>query len=99
MDDSSRQASSRYASSRKGRASKRFLPPEEKAPRGPGELFAESQWQVIRVQLERDGWNPSQIELLRDQLRQGWSLAIAKQNVAQLTGHCPLHSRSDQRFL
>ena len=92
------------------RLSNRFLYPQEiarggRASRaggrtlGPSELFAEGQWQVIRVQLERDGWNPSQIDMLHDQLRQGWPLAIAKQNVAKLSGHCPLHSRSDQRFL
>ena len=81
--------------------SKRFLSPEELARRAPGagDLFAEGQWPAIRAQLERDGWNPSQIELLHGQLRQGWPLAVAKQNVAQLSGHCPLHARSDQRFL
>lgn len=66
---------------------------------GSSELFAEGQWQVIRVQLERDGWNPSQIDMLHSQLRQGWPLTIAKQNVAKLSGHCPLHSHSEQRFL
>lgn len=73
--------------------------PDSRRPRGAAELFAEGQWPVIRAQLESDGWNPSQIELLHDQLRQGWPLAVAKQNVTQLSGHCPLHSRSDQRFL
>ena len=54
---------------------------------------------MIRAQLESDGWNPSQIELLHDQLRQGWPLAVAKRNVTHLSGHCPLRARSDQRFL
>lgn len=82
--------------------SNRFLGPEELAPRGsrrpvpgrawgPAELFAEGQWQVIRAQLEREGWSLSQIEMLHQQLRQGWPLAHAKQNVARLSGHCPLH--------
>jgi hypothetical protein len=90
--------------------SNRFLSPEELArrgsarpdqrrARGPGELFAEGQWPVIRAQLESDGWNPSQIEMLHDQLRRGWPLAVAKRNVTQLSGHCPLHARSDRRFL
>jgi hypothetical protein len=64
--------------------------PEARQAWGPGELFAEGQWQAIRVQLEREGWDPSQIDLLHDQLRQGWSLAMAKRNVARLSGHCPL---------
>ena len=73
--------------------------PDLRRGRGPAELFAEGQWPVIRAQLESDGWNPSQIELLHDQLRQGWPLAVAKRNVTQLSGHCPLRARSDQRFL
>lgn len=93
-----------------GQPSNRFLSPEELARRGrarpdllrgrgSGEWFAEGQWPVIRAQLESDGWNPSQIELMHDQLRQGWPLAVAKRNVTQLSGHCPLHSRSDQGIL
>jgi len=64
---------------------------------GPGgrarQMFAEGQWQAIRVALEGQGWNGRQIELVHDQLRQGWPLALAKRNVAMLTGSCPLHSR------
>jgi hypothetical protein len=56
-------------------------------------MFAEGQWQSIRVALERQGWSASQIERLHDQLRQGWPLAMAKQNVAALTRRCPLRSR------
>ena len=81
--------------------STRFLRPDDRhQPRpqrawGPAELFAEGQWQSIRVQLEREGWNHSQIELVHDQLRQGWPLAMARRNVAALTGHCPLRSRGE----
>ncbi len=87
--------------------SRRFLAPEDigrrgtQRPRrgepGPGasDLFAEGQWQAIRVQLEREGWDPSQIDLLHDQLRQGWSLAMAKHNVTRLTGRCPINVRQD----
>jgi hypothetical protein len=63
------------------------------APWGPAELFAEGQWQSIRLGLERQGWSASQIERVHDHLRQGWPLAMAKQNVAALTRHCPLRSR------
>ncbi|WP_053068334.1 hypothetical protein [Synechococcus sp. GFB01] len=58
--------------------------------RGSIELFAEGQWQAIRVQLETEGWSLSQIELVHDQLRQGWPLPHAKHNVMRLSGHCPL---------
>lgn len=83
-----------------GRLSNRFLPPEallnRRAARawGATELFAEGQWQVIRAQLEREGWSLSQIELAHDQLRQGWPLSLAKQNVMRLSGHCPLRAES-----
>lgn len=62
---------------------------------GPGEIFAEGQWQAIRVQLERQGWYPSQIELVHDQLRQGWPLATAKLHTARLSGHCPITAQGD----
>ncbi|MFM7635836.1 MAG: hypothetical protein ACKO7Z_09735 [Cyanobacteriota bacterium] len=86
--------------------SNRFLGPAELAHRGTvrpdrghphgggGDLFPEGQWRAIRVQLEREGWNPSQIDLLHDQLRQGWPLTLAKQNAARLSGHCPIRSRT-----
>ncbi|MBM5802051.1 MAG: hypothetical protein FJ077_14765 [Cyanobacteria bacterium K_DeepCast_35m_m2_023] len=86
-------------------SSKRFLSAEEIAVRqvplgrcrawGPGDVFAEGQWQSIRVQLEAQGWNPSQIELVHDQLRQGWPLATAKRHAARLSGHCPLLDQPD----
>jgi len=58
-------------------------------------MFAEGQWQAIRVQLERQGWHPSQIELVHDQLRQGWPLATAKLHAARLSGHCPIKGLSE----
>jgi hypothetical protein len=80
--------------------SNRFLQPHELGHRardsrrwGPSEQFADGQWQDIRVTLERQGWNCTQIRLLHDQLRQGWPLAVAKHNVIAMTGHCPLRSR------
>ena len=80
--------------------SKRFLQPHELTRRsrsdrgwGPYEQFADGQWQDIRVTLECQGWNCTQIEMLHDQLRQGWPLPMAKHNVAAMTGHCPLRSR------
>ena len=87
------------------RLSKRFLGPEDLPHRGTlrprrwqalgveRELFAEGQWQMIRAQLEQQGWNPSQIDLLHEQLRQGWPLSMAKQNVTCLSGRCPLKAR------
>lgn len=51
--------------------------------------FAEGQWPMLRVQLEREGWNPSQIDRIQDQLRQGWALELARHNVASMTGCCP----------
>lgn len=81
-------------------ASGRFLSPEELRSRhgltrawGNTELFSDGQWQAIRVALEGQGWNHYQIELIHDQLRQGWPLTTAKQNVAMMTGHCPLRAQ------
>jgi hypothetical protein len=58
------------------------------------DIFAEGQWQMIKAMLERQGWSQSQLELMREQLRQGWPLSIAKQNVSALIGHCPIRSRA-----
>lgn len=80
------------------RHSGRFLTPQEcgvpapRQPRGVDEIFAEGPWHTIRVMLERQGWTTHQIELLHDQLRRGWPLESAKEQVAALTGHCPLRS-------
>ena len=58
------------------------------------DMFAEGQWQMIKAMLERQGWSQSQLELMRQQLSQGWPLSIAKQNVAALIGYCPIRSRA-----
>lgn len=79
--------------------SNRFLAPQQLA--GPRrarawsgtEVFAEGQWQSVRVGLEARGWNAIQIEQIHDQLRQGWPLALAENNVALLSGHCPIKAR------
>ncbi len=89
------------ARNRPSNLSRRFLSPREISRAhpirawGPAELFAEGQWQTIRVTLEREGWNHSQIEQVHDQLRQGWPLVMAKRNVAVLSGHCPLAARQE----
>jgi hypothetical protein len=87
------------ARNRPSNRSRRFLPDDEISrgypirAGGPAELFAEGPWQTIRVTLEREGWNSSQIEQVHDQLRQGWPLVMAKRNAAALSGHCPLAAR------
>jgi hypothetical protein len=58
------------------------------------DMFAEGQWQMIKAMLERQGWSQSHLELMRQQLRQGWPLSIAKQNVSALIGYCPIRSRA-----
>lgn len=79
--------------------SNRFLAPEQLMAPTPGrawgatEVFAEGQWQSVRVYLEARGWNALQIEHIHDQLRQGWPLELAENNVAVITGHCPLRAR------
>ena len=107
MDDIPSHATERRGSRSAGNLSNRFLSPEELGRRGTpkpqrgepanggAQMFADGQWQAIRVQLEREGWDPSQIDLLHNQLRQGWSLAVAKRNVARLSGRCPINARSD----
>ena len=79
--------------------SNRFLAPTSTAHAAAGrawsatEVFAEGQWQSVRVRLEARGWNAIQIEQIHDQLRQGWPLALAENNVAAITGHCPIKAR------
>ena len=81
------------------RVSNRFLQPEPRRASQAGrawsatEVFAEGQWQSVRVRLEARGWNAIQIEQIHDQLRQGWPLALAENNVAVITGHCPIKAR------
>jgi len=85
-------------SSRHQRLSNRFLQPRELEALRAGrlsatEVFAEGQWQSLRVQLEARGWNAPQIEQIHDQLRQGWPLALAENNVSVLSGYCPIKAR------
>ena len=87
------------SSHRQPLVSNRFLQPEQLAAHHPGrawsptEVFAEGQWQSVRVRLEARGWNALQIEQIHDQLRQGWPLALAENNVAVISGHCPIKAR------
>lgn len=76
--------------SRPPRLSQRFLRPDELARPGLDQPFVEGPWAALRVRLEREGWNPAQIELVHDQLRQGWHLAEAKRNALRMAGSCPL---------
>lgn len=79
--------------------SNRFLRPDQLMASRPGrawgatEVFAEGQWQSVRVVLEARGWNALQIEQIHDQLRQGWPLELAENNVAVITGFCPLKAK------
>jgi hypothetical protein len=79
--------------------SNRFLAPEQLAMRhrsrtlGASQVFADGPWQSVRVQLEARGWNALQIEQIHEQLRQGWPLPLAENNVAVLSGHCPIKAR------
>jgi hypothetical protein len=83
----------------KSRQSNRFLRPQDldghRSARAwsATEVFAEGQWQSLRVHLETRGWNTRQIEQIHDQLRQGWPLALAENNVSVLTGYCPIKAR------
>jgi hypothetical protein len=87
-------------SSRSAYTSQRFTPvaatsTSQNNPTSRGkDMFAEGQWQMIKAMLERQGWSQSQLELMRQQLSQGWPLSIAKQNVAALIGYCPICSRA-----
>ncbi|MFM2080657.1 MAG: hypothetical protein RLZZ124_30 [Cyanobacteriota bacterium] len=84
---------------RQAPVSNRFLQPDQLSAPQVGrawsatEVFAEGQWQSVRVRLEARGWNAIQIEQIHDQLRQGWPLALAENNVAVITGHCPIKAR------
>ena len=87
------------SSTRHPQVSNRFLKPEQRAGRrawSGREVFAEGQWQSVRVQLEARGWNALQVEQIHDQLRQGWPLPLAESNVAVISGHCPLRARRGQ---
>jgi hypothetical protein len=97
MNDSSHHSSQRHLP-----VSNRFIQPASQGPSRAGrawtstEVFAEGQWQSVRVQLEARGWNAMQIEQIHDQLRQGWPLPLAENNVAVISGHCPIKARRPQ---
>lgn len=86
-------------SDRRQPLSNRFLPPTERRSARIGqawsstEVFAEGQWQSLRSRLEGRGWSTTQIEQIHDQLRQGWPLSMAENNVSITSGHCPIRAR------
>ena len=87
------------SSQREPLVSNRFLQAQQPGASPAGrawsstEVFADGQWQSVRVQLEARGWNAMQIEQIHEQLRQGWPLPLAENNVAVITGHCPIKAR------
>ena len=82
------------------RLSNRFFSPHRDLPSSIGdqqrrsEVFSEGCWPSIRALLEMRGWSPTHIELIHDQLRQGWPLSLAVRQVAIRLGTCPLRSKS-----
>ncbi|MAV12785.1 MAG: hypothetical protein CL861_04905 [Cyanobium sp. MED843] len=58
------------------------------------EVFAEGGWPSIRALLEMRGWSPVQIDLIHQQLRQGWPLSDAVRQVSIRMGTCPMRSKS-----
>lgn len=97
--DPHRHAPREHLRERQPRQSNRFLQSQDLDPSRASrawtgrEIFAEGQWQSVRVQLESRGWNARQIEQIHDQLRQGWPLALAENNVSVLSGYCPIRAR------
>jgi len=91
------------ATTTSSRLSKRFITPAarlagtlrplESGVVGRRDSFAEGLWASIKVRLEMAGWSPSQIDLIHEQLRQGWTLPMAVRHVAMRHGACPLRSR------
>lgn len=57
-------------------------------------MFSEGCWHSIRTSLEMRGWSPMHIELIHDQLRQGWPLSLAVRQVSIRLGTCPMRSKS-----
>lgn len=88
------------ATTRPRRLSKRFVPPAREFPaisaedQRRSEVFSEGCWPSIRVSLEMRGWSPTHIELIHNQLRQGWPLSLAVRQVSMRLGSCPMRSRS-----
>ena len=87
------------AMTRPRRLSKRFVPPVQKftalevGESRRSELFSEGCWPSIRVSLEMRGWSPTHIELIHEQLRQGWPLSMAVRQVSIRLGTCPMRSK------
>ncbi len=85
---------------RSRRLSKRFIATAPSVGKVTGlgsvrrEVFADGGWLSIRVMLEERGWSPSHVDLIHEQLRQGWPLAMAVRQVAMRMGTCPMRSKS-----
>ena len=88
------------ATMRARRRSNRFFPAVGDLPslrpeqHRRSEMFSEGCWNSIRVSLEMRGWSPPHIELIHDQLRQGWPLSLAVRQVSIRLGTCPMRSKS-----
>ena len=50
---------------------------------------------MIRVQLERQGWDQVQIELVRDRLNPSWPLAMAKRQAVPVWRDGPIKAKPD----
>tara|TARA_B100000214_G_scaffold375096_1_gene360024 strand:- start:1176 stop:1448 length:273 start_codon:yes stop_codon:yes gene_type:complete len=75
----------------------RFLPPKSilnsfsKYGTTHKEIYPDGHWTSLRVNLELRGWTPSQIKMIRDYLKSGWSLKNAMNYVSLKSGSCPLN--------
>jgi len=83
----------------KVQSSKHFLLPRSKCNQvqrlrdGFREIFPEGPWSSIQVNLELNGWTPSQIKIIQDLLRNGWSLDQALKHVSWNIGKGPIDSQ------
>ena len=75
-------------------SSARDLPSPRARQQHRSEMFSEGCWHSIRTSLEMRGWSPMHIELIHDQLRQGWPLSLAVRQVSIRLGTCPMRSKS-----
>ena len=88
------------ATTRPRRLSKRFVAPARELAavtavvQHRSEVFSEGCWPSIRASLEMRGLSPTYIELIHNQLRQGWPLSLAVRQVSMRLGSCPVRSRS-----
>jgi len=88
------------ATTRPRRLSKRFVPQAHDLSisltraQHRSEVFSEGCWPSIRASLEMRGWSPTHIELIHNQLRQGWPLSLAMRQVSMHLGSCPVRFRS-----